>query len=267
MKYFIALQAILCAMLCPVAAHGQNEDWNTYMAKYGDKPGSVLVDMAFKNKAPDKNFPFLVVTGPRVQNCDKHGLPGKEEIDVLEDILDATSNFLTGITPKELVGTFTYNCERLNYYYVKDTQSIRMAIGRMYNRSFPDHSYVIRIKQDPEWSAYRTFLYPDAATLTWMENDKAITRMLQSGDSLTTERDIKFELYFPSDTGQNALVSFAKERGYKCQKVRQATGIPYEVILTKHGYVKIEDIDLMTDELKNETKKYRGYYNGWSAKN
>jgi hypothetical protein len=264
-KYFIAIQAIISVgFFFPATA--QNENWDMYMAKFAGKPGSVLVDLAYKDHAPDKNFPFLVITGPRAQNCGKNGLPGKDEIDALEDILNATSNFLTGITPKALVGTFTYNCERLNYYYVKDTQSLRTAIARMYNRSFQNYSYIIRIKPDPGWSVYRTFLYPDESTMTWMENDKLITKLLQSGDSLTTQRDIKFEIFLPADTGQNTVVSFAEEKGYKCEKVKQNAGVPYEIIVSKHDYVKIEDLDVMTGELKKEATRLHGYYNGWTAK-
>jgi hypothetical protein len=264
MKYFIAIQTIFYTVLSSLAS-AQNENWDTYMAKFGDKPGSVLVDLGYIDRAPDRNYPYLLITGPHAQNCDRNGIPGKDEFGALEEILDATTNFITGVTPKVLVGTFTYDCERLNYYYVKDTQSIRIAIARMYNRSFQNYSYTVRIKQDPEWNTYRSFLYPDEATRNWMENDKIITTMLQSGDSLHNQREIKFPVYFRSDSERETMVVFAREKGYKYEKINLTTGAAYEIILSKTGYVKIEDIDPMTEEIKKETEKNRGFYNGWTA--
>lgn len=120
-KYILA--ALIIIGISPsYQALAQNEQWDTYMVKMGNMPASVLVDMSLLQTAPDKRFPYLVVTGPKTRNCDAHGLPGKEEIAALEDVLNATGNFLTGLTPKILSGTVTRNCQRLNYYYVKDTE-------------------------------------------------------------------------------------------------------------------------------------------------
>ena len=265
-KYFTFIQVFIGVILF-VNASAQTEHWDTYMAKFGDKPGSVLVDMGYKDAAPDGRYPFLLVTGPKAQDCNKQRLPGNEEIDRLEEILDATSNFITGVTAKVLVGTFTYDCERLNYYYVKDTMGVRNAIMRLYNRSYPNYEYAINMKADREWSTYRTFLYPGDETLNWMENDKILTKLLQQGDSLKQARDINFELYFKADTGRQAFAGFAKMKGYKADmtKVSKSANLPYELVLTKRGFVKMDAINEMTQELKNELKKYNSLYVGWDA--
>ena len=156
-KYFFLAQAIIYTFLF-TAAGAQNENWDTYMAKFDKLPGSVLVDLGLYETAPNKLYPNLVITGPLAQSCNGQGLPDKEEIDALENILDATGNFLTGVTPKILAGTLTYDCKRVNYYYVKDTIGIRNAIARMYNRNYKDYRYAITIRSDPEWKTYRTFL-------------------------------------------------------------------------------------------------------------
>ena len=238
------------------------------MAKFGNKPGSVMVDLALIETAPDKLYPNLVITGPLAHSCNSQGLPDKEEIDQLEEILAATGNFLTGVTPKVLAGTFTYDCKRVNYYYVKDTAGVRNALGRMYNRSYKDYNYTITIRHDPEWISYRTFLYPSADTRNWMENDKIITKMMQRGDSLSKPRNINFDLYFKTDTDRNALVLYAKSKGYTtdASMTSKSTAAPFEVIVSKYGPVKMETINDMTEELKRETRKHHGLYNGWEAK-
>lgn len=265
-KYFAFIQVFIGCFLF-FNAHAQTEHWDTYMAKFGDKPGSVLVDMGCKELAPDSKYPFLVITGPKAQDCNKQKLPSSEEIGKMEEILDGTTNFITGVTAKVLVGTFTYNCERLNYYYVKDTAGVRYAIMRLYNRNYPNYEYAINMKADREWSVYRTFLYPNDETLSWMENDKIITKMLQGGDSLTKPRDINFELYFKTDTGRLSFAGFAKGKGYKTDttQISQSANVSYELVVTKHGYVKMDAINEMTQDIKTELKKYNSIYVGWNA--
>jgi len=266
-KYIFLILFVFC--LCSFSpAQAQNEDWDTYMAKFGDKPGSILVDMGLVSVAPDKRYPYLLITGPHSENCNnKDGLPDKEDIEQLENILDATDNFITGVTAKVLAGTFTYNCERVNYYYLKDTMGVRRAIMRLYNRSYPFYKYTISIKKDPEWRAYRTFLYPDEKMKNWMDNDKIISGMLQRGDSLSQKRDIHFDLYFRSDTDRNSFIKFAKAKGYKADEllISQSKTAPYELIISKFDAVKMDLIVAMTEEIKQEMKKYKGFYNGWEA--
>jgi hypothetical protein len=107
-KFLPVIQTFVYSALI-FSASAQNENWDTYMAKFGDKPGSVLVDMALINNAPDTRYPYLVITGPKGHDCNKQGLPGKEEINAMEEVLDATDNFITGITAKILTGTFTFS--------------------------------------------------------------------------------------------------------------------------------------------------------------
>jgi hypothetical protein len=266
MKLFVILfaMAITC---CTDIAHAQ-ENWDTYMAKFGDKPGSVLVDLGLHDHAPDKKFPYLLITGPQAQKCNGQGLPDKNEIDGLEEILAATGNFITGVTAKVLTGTLTYNCERLNYYYIKDTMGIRNAIMRLYNRSYPNYQFAVNMKYDPEWQTYATFLYPSDDTRNWMENIKMMTKIKESGDSLTGQRNFIFDVYFKTGIDRSVFADFARIRGYTADTSAASTSstMPYEVLVSKKSLVKIESVQAMTEELKAAAKKYRGLYNGWEAK-
>ncbi len=265
MKYFLRWQIVIYLLLC-LPAGAQVEHWDTYLAKFGEKPGSVLVDMGLIDAAGDKRYPFLVVTGPQAQNCDKKGMPDNNEISTLEEILEATNNFLTGVTAKVLTGTFTHNCKRLNYYYVKDTAGIRNALMRMYSRGYKNYNYAINIKSDPEWNTYRTFLYPNEETLNWMENNRVMTKMLQEGDSLVGQRELKFYLSFDSVADVKAFTAFAETKGFAPVVIDP----PFNkgslgVVLTTPGYVKMETINPLTELLKKEATKHHGFFKTWSA--
>ncbi len=258
---------VLFFLFFPFFSFAQQEQWDTYMAKFAGKPGSIMVDLGLQEKAPDKLYPYLVITGPKTVNCDHQGLPDKDQINAMEEILDASSNFITGITAKKLTGTFTCNCERLNYYYVKDTVSIRNALQRMYARSFPNYEYVLKMKLDKEWKTYRTFLYPTENDQIWMENNKLLTGMIAKGDSLIKIRPIQFVANFTKDSMRNLFINDIAAAGFitKIANDSMLSNYPYLAMITQTIYPKIEIIDSINVIIKNTAQKYKGIYNGWSS--
>jgi hypothetical protein len=268
--YFTAVRSFLLLILvftCSSECFAQTEQWDTYITKIDSKPASIMVDMGLAANAPDRRYPSLVITGPVAHKCSKRGFPAQEEMNALEDILSSTGSFLSGRTAKVLAGTSTCDCKRVNYYYVKDTFGVRSAIARMYNRSYKDYDYVVKIKPDPEWQTYSKLLYPDSATVNWMENDKIITRMIEEGDSLKKPRTINFEFYFYSEADRKNFTDYEAGKGYSpgmMSQTRAKTAV-YSLVLSKYGPVNMEDINATTTTLKVDAKKYRGSFAGWAA--
>ncbi len=257
---------IFTLIFCSSSMFAQDENWDTYMAEIAKKPASVLVDLSLIDKV-NTQLPYLLITGPKSKLCQGNGIPANSEIDELEDILNTTSTFITGITPKVLAGTLTYNCERVNYYYIKDTVGLSYAVARMYNHNYKSYQYVYKIKQDPEWNVYREFLYPNEETMTWMENNKVITTLIKQGDSLTKARDISFEVFFKTDDDRKAFISFAHNNAYTIVEMNHITNIntPYQIKISRYDYVKPDMIAEMSAAIKKEAKKYNGKYDGWTS--
>ena len=253
------------ATINPVLA--QTEDWDNYLASINGKPGSILVDMGLFPTAPDKRYPFVVITGPQAQTMSAKGIPNKQEIIDLEQILDVTTNFITGVTAKVLAGTFTHNNQRLNYYYVKDTAGVRNAILRVYNRNFKGYDYVINIKYDPQWLQYLTFLYPSEEMQNRMENNKIITQLLSHGDSLAAKRNINFAVCFNSDSARNSFKEYVLNNGFTIQKtpVIKSSPHPFCEVFSKYDAINADSISTVTARIKLEVKKHNGVYNGWDA--
>jgi hypothetical protein len=265
--YGLLILAFATCCCNPYVACAQTEEWDNYLATVDGKAASVLVDMGLFNTAPDKRYPYVVITGPQTQIPGKKGIPNKQEIADLEQILDVTTNFITGVTAKVLAGTFTYNNQRLNYYYVKDTVGVRNAILRVYNRNFKGYNFVIRMKYDPQWLNYITFLYPSEETRGVMENNKIITRLLESGDSLTTKRNINFAACFTSDSARASFTSYVQEKGYSLQKTVAVKNTPFPLctIFYQYNRINIDSINIFSADIKREVKKHGGQYNGWDA--
>lgn len=262
MKIFIVIPLLLI-----ITSSYAQENWDMYMTTMSGRPASVLVDLNVVNFAPDVRMPFLVITGPRANKCDAQGLPDKDEIDRLEVILDETGNFLSALTPKGLVGTLTYNCERVNYYYVKDTTGIRTAIHRLYTRSFSDYKYALNIKRDPDWKTYRYFLYPTDENYNWMENSKVITRLLQQGDSLSRPRKVQFALFFKTDTGRAAFNEQAVIDGFNTERLATAPprSLSFGTIISKQMPADMGTIKDVTLLLREQARIHSGKLDSWDA--
>lgn len=267
MKYSAYLLFVAVTSLMG-SASAQQENWDTYMARYGSKPGSVMVDLAQMSSAPDKLLPYLVVTGPKAKNCtNPQGIPDTSEIFEMEKILDVTGGILSGATAKKLVGTFTYNCERVNYYYVKDTTAVRTALSRMYSNHFREYEYTLKIKHEPLWLTYRTFLYPDSTAAAWMVNNKIILGMLQSGDNLEEPRNINYTFGFSTDTARTTFGSYATANRYNITATEnaQSTLLPHQITVSRRGTIVMDSVMAMESELIRTAKTMKGYYKGWDA--
>jgi hypothetical protein len=258
---------IIMASFSYLQVIAQDENWDTYLAEIAKKPASVLVDMSLQTKAPNIALPYLLITGPKSKLCQGNGMPAKSEIDEMEEILAATNTFITGITPKILAGTLTYNCERVNYYYVKDTMGLSFAIARMYNHNYKGYRYIYKIKPDPEWSVYKSFLYPNEETMTWMENNKVLTSLINQGDSMTKPRNITFEVLFEKEDDRKNFIVFAHSNNYEVNELNHIKNfdIPFEIKISRNELPKPDIIAEMTGAVKKEAKKYNGKYLGWTS--
>jgi len=259
---------IFLVVMCTRSAVQAQENWDIYMAQLDNKPASILVDLNVINFAPDVRFPYLVITGPKTDKVNDQGLPLPDAIAEMENILTETGNFITGLTAKALVGTVTCNGERFNYYYVKDTMGIRNALHRMYERNFRHYSYGIKIRKEPDWRTYRSFLYPNPDNMAWMDNTRSVTHLMEQGDSLTRPRKIKYAVLFKTDTGRNNFNIWALNEGFdedRSFSSKLNTTLPYGSILIRNMPATLDTITKVTAKLREQAGFHDGKLDSWDA--
>ena len=103
----------------------QEGNWEVYLAQYEKGPGSTVVNMDIKTMAPDKTQPFLFSAGVNFTNCNSDGFPMSDEFNNLNKISDSILALINRMVKNTLVGTFTYQCQRRDYFYVPDTTGLR----------------------------------------------------------------------------------------------------------------------------------------------
>ncbi|MES1220061.1 MAG: DUF695 domain-containing protein [Bacteroidota bacterium] len=242
------------------------ENWDAYMASYEKGPGSTLLNMSLKQIAPVKTLPFVIVTGVTFKDCTNEGMPTKAEFENLYKISDSIKNLLDKNYTNTLAGTFTYQCQRLDYYFSSDTVKIRSSLKLVYENRFPGYEYYINIKSDPEWRFYLDFLYPNKESQEYMSNQKVISKLQQEGDQLIKARQVDHWLYFKTEKDREKFIEYAKEKGFKIENKRFPKDSKlYQLQISRNDKVDIDSISSITLELRKKAESFNGDYDGWET--
>lgn len=266
MKYWFTA-FILFAQL---SLHAQvpKENWDTYMATYKKGVGSVILNMALKEKAPVLGFNYLVITGVKIKECTPEGFATEQEFQKLYKISDAVTELIDKKKRSIAAGTFTYQCERLDYFYVNDTTLLRKYLNDFYKTYYPQYSYIIQLQEDRSWSRYLTFLYPNEETIESMKNQKVLLQLTKAGDKLTKERRIDHVLYFKTEEERRNFFLWAHEQKFLMDKdglSKDTSAHPFVLKIYKVDKPDLTTINRLTLYLAKEATRFNGIYSGWET--
>ncbi len=261
----LLIPALIC--LVPIILPAQEPQWETYMGQYEKGPGSTILDMSVKDKAPVKALPFLLVTGINFENCNNDGLPEQAAFSQLYKVSDAVKLCVDSAVENVFAGTFTYQCERLDYYYIKDTTGIRNRLNKLYADSFTGSKFYTNIKVDKIWQAYLDFLYPNALSHEFMLNEKLLKKLQEAGDQSDKERPVDHFLYFATEIDQQCFIPYILKQRFKIV-VKEKTDDskrPYKLQISRTDKVDLSSISAITIDLKRVVMKCNGEYDGWET--
>lgn len=244
------------------------EDWDAYLSQFKKQTGSITLNMALKKVAPVAGYPFLVISNVRFLDCNKQGLPSPREYDNLVKISDSVLALLKQSTPAIAAGSYTILCERLEYFYVKDTAAVRERMNTLFKNRFTGYTLLLQIKEDKEWSTYLKFLYPKDETLEIMANQKIIARMQKAGDMLQRSRPVDHFAYFKTEADRNCFIAAITKKklapGAK-ETTTDFPGYPYKLAFTQLTSISLSSMSKMTFELKRQAALCYGKYDGWET--
>ena len=164
MKQLFSIALFTLAASAASAQSALPEQWWSYLASYGKGPGSIRLNLALHKVAPLVAYPYLVVTGPTYTSMQRQGLPEAVDLNRLNDLQERVVAAIAKQSPHAYAGTFTHNFEQLHYVYVKSPSGISEALVQVYAEHCPGCKVYTNIKQDPSWSAYSEFLFPNQVT-------------------------------------------------------------------------------------------------------
>jgi len=257
----------LLLFLIPLQLFCQDDNWDVYMASYEKGPGSNVINMSAKRNAPNKELSFILVTGVSFDGCSTDGLPTKNQFPDLYTIADSIEKIVTTNTKSIHAGTFTYQCERLDYYYVKDTNGISANLQKCYISTFPKYRPYINIKEDKTWEAYLGFLYPNEETLEYMGNQKIVLKLQEAGDKLEKPRKVDHWLYFAAEADRNCILAYIKANHFtiESKEIDKSLEKSFKLQISRTDKVDLPTINQVTLDLRKDVLKCNGDYDGWET--
>lgn len=264
MKKLAFLTVLLVRVFLSCAQTGE---WDTYIARYEKGPGSTLINMSLKHSAPDKNYPFLFAAGVKFNNCSAEGLPGPSALNSLNKISDSIVALISRKTDALLAGTFTYQCERKDYFYVKDTNGLKEAVKGLLDEHFKGYIAAFLVKKDREWDAYLNFLYPNEETRDYMGNQKIIQRLQKAGDKPELPRLIDHFLLFKTEADREcfAYTAISKKFTITAKVNSDNKAFPFSLHISRTDRADLTSMNNLTRWFREQVAKCRGTYDGWET--
>jgi uncharacterized protein (TIGR01619 family) len=258
---------LLMVLFSSVSLYGQQDNWDVYMAQYEKGPASTVLNLSLKQSAPTKGFPFILIAAVTFKDCNKDGLPVEGQFAALYTISDSIKAIVDRNIKNILAGTFTYQCERSDYYYITDTSNIREALMKVNKKTFNNLSIRIKIKEDKNWDAYLKFLYPNEEILEYMSDSKVVQALAAKGDKLEKARKVDHWIYFDNEQDRDCFSNYATNNKFRIEsKTKTDRRVKsYALQISRDDKVSLSDISQITNSLRQNAKKCNGDYDGWET--
>ncbi|MBL4706204.1 MAG: DUF695 domain-containing protein [Flavobacteriales bacterium] len=191
----------------------------------------------------------------------------KSEFQYLYKIEDEVDSIIRSNTKLELAGTFTYQCERLNYFYVADTSRIRSQLTKFYQESYSRYKFYVNIKLDNNWDGYLKFLYPNEETREFISNNRVIEQLQLAGDNLTKKRQVDHWVYFQTAGSRKLFTEYAVSQGFNVEGEEEIEDplFSFQLRISREDFVNVKSISEITLTLREKAKEMNGDYDGWET--
>ncbi len=257
-------------IIATLFSHAQDvkDNWDTYLVPFAKGNGSVLVNVGIKEKAPVEALKYLVITGVKVIDCTPDGFATEKEFQTLYKISDGVAALIEKKKRSIAAGTVTYNCERLDYFYVNDTTLLRKYLSDYYKAFYTQYNFTIRIQEDKGWDKYLNFLYPNEEVLESMKNQKVLLQLTKAGDKLTKERLIYHTLHFTTEDERRQFFLWAHEQKFMMNKdglFTDTSAHPFGLKMYRADKPDLSTMNRLTLYLTKEAARFNGIYSSWET--
>jgi len=234
-----------------------------YFCYLEDMPAFISVDLAGAGVAPLQGKPYLIEVAVALQSADADGFPESQEWEVLEAIEDVlVKSFEAGL--EALFVGKTLNCGRRGFYfYTGETLLVAQMMDEL-QQQFSSHAIVYQVKEDPAWSIYFDYLYPDEESMLRIRNNRLLQQLEEQGDQSYIPRKINYLLYFQDRADRAAAAKVVQGHGFVVED--GSTGaFPYRLCLAKISKADEETIYADTELLRQLARQYQGELDGWKT--
>lgn len=235
-------------------------DWSSYFARLEGEPISVAVDLELSSRAPLAAKPAAYTVAVALREPDEHGMTGESEYRVLQQIEEELSSALLphGIIE---VGRVTGRGMRTFHYYGPPLGNLAELVDDVMN-FHAEYKFRALEAEDPEWSVYKSYLYPDDHQLAFANDMKALQALLDAGDNFERLRPIEHTITFADANQRDMFAESVRGRNFQVaienEPIRAVRASKIDTI----DPFKITD---MRTALTTLAEEFGGVYSGWAT--
>ena len=236
--------------------------WDFYPCKVDQAPASILVDLSLGEPSAERVGEVLYVVRILMAEPGEHGMGEPAEFEVLGPLEERLAS-VAAAHGARFVGRLR-NQGRWQVAFM-GPRGIEDALGNLglelLDPTGRDHDLVFQ--EDPTWSYFDGFLYPDPERLRWMRDRALVEALREGGDDPAAVRRVDHHLELPTRTARNAAAGEAIDLGFRA--VDPAPGERSALHLHHEDRVELEHVHVVVMGLSALAAKHGGRYVGWTS--
>ena len=221
---------------------------------------SIAVDLDLREKAPLSDKPAAYTVAVALREPDEHGMTAAGEYRALQQIEEELACALEphGIIE---VGRVTGRGMRTFHYYGPPVEGADDVVSDVMN-FHAEYKYRALSAEDPSWTIYTSYLYPDDHQLAFANDMKALQALLDAGDDFERPRPIEHTITFDDAEKRDAFARAMADHGYEVAVEEQPVNA---VRCSKRDTIDPFKITEMRTALTTLAEEFGGFYSGWAT--
>ncbi|HEY8296465.1 MAG TPA: DUF695 domain-containing protein [Candidatus Baltobacteraceae bacterium] len=232
-------------------------DWSSYFARLDGAPVSIAVDLELKASAPLAQKPAAYTIAVAVREPDANGMPAESEFERLSEIENALYDALLALDVLQ-VGRVTGRKLRTFHYYGPQTATIAATVAQIME-SYAGYQFKVLAADDPTWSIYVGYLYPDHYQLEFAEDMKVLQALRDAGDDFERPRDIRHIVRFSDAGRRDGFARAIADHGFLVDAAGEV------VTVIKNERIDPFAITAIRTAVATLAQEFAGDYDGWSC--
>lgn len=214
-------------------------DWFRYQWEWEQEPITVQVDMQYWQILPTLAYSHLiyVACAPR----DPYAVSfSRSELRSLNELVRSLDAFLQSNT------IYVGMIEKSNlkqYYYYAQTPSLLTEVTALLS-SQKKLRTTCGVVEEPNFSSYYRFLFPDDSKLQSVENEEFIRSMVNSGGDIEIVRRISMRIAFPTFEGRESYIATLPDHGLILGVTETTENASHPFCVTVYGYASLHLLEL-----------------------
>jgi hypothetical protein len=256
-----------------LAAQPWDDDFDFYFSESEKARLVITLDLGAVEVAPLQSHPFRLQARIEMQKPRGDGLRDLGEADALFELEDRLVERLGGILPLLYVGrVVAVGDVMLIWYAPRAVEQLLDDLTDAVKEVRGDYVVRLSLAEDPKWSFYDDFMFPDVYNLQVMLNRRRLMTLQEHGDDGVAERELDHLAYFPGREQAEAAANQLEELGYEIEAPAGEAESPPDSEL--RWSLSFQRSDTLTDgrvddvciEILDVLLEHDGYYDGWGVR-